>query len=373
MLNYTEIEDFLGLGAETNPLMMLVWILPVILFVFYGQRIQLLVASNEIRKQIKKLDQYRDHSMSEALSYATSLSGSTPKIEARIRLISDYFIVPPADMDPGGLVPKIKAVVRNREKFTRQHIMTLLPKCSEIEVGRMQTLLEVAATLRLIHRIMNHLFLTAKKQNNYPLILPLQMMLPFVMEEAEAMRDAIPAFRSGQPIGDGVGPLVVGSMMRGLDKKEIAFQTVSAQDTIHDRQITLVKAAGPAPVVGRPEEALESMIQNGTAPDAIVMVDAALKLEGEESGTVSRGFGAAIGGTGAERFQIEEMAVQRQIPIFCVVIKQSINESITLMSRPIYDSIDTAAEYLQDTILENTSPGDKVLVIGVGNTGGVGQ
>lgn len=372
-MNYTEIGDFLGLSSETNPLMMLVWILPVILFVFYGQRIQLLVSSSEIRKQIKKLDEYRDHSMNEALSYAASLSGVTPGIDARIKLISDYFIVPPVDMDPGGLVPKVKAVVRNREKFTRQHIVTLLPKCSEIEVGRMQTLLEVAASLRLIHRIMNHLFLTAKKQNNYPLILPLQMMLPFVMEEAKAMRDAISAFRSGQPVGDGVGPVVVGTMMLNLQKTEIAHQTVSAQDTLEGRHLTLVKAAGPAPVVGRPEEALETLIRNGTIPDAIVMVDAALKLEGEESGTVSRGFGAAIGGTGAERFQIEEMAVQQQIPIFCVVVKQSIKESITLMSRPIYDSIDTASEYLHDTILENTRPGDQVLVIGVGNTGGVGQ
>ena len=55
--------------------------------------------------------------------------------------------------------------------------------------------------------------MTAKKQNNYPLILPLQMMLPFIMEQAEALKDAIPAFKKGQPIGDGIGPLVVGGMM----------------------------------------------------------------------------------------------------------------------------------------------------------------
>jgi len=39
------------------------------------------------------------------------------------------------------------------------------------------------------------LFLTAKKQNNYPLILPLQMLLPFIMEQAEALKDAIPALK----------------------------------------------------------------------------------------------------------------------------------------------------------------------------------
>ena len=44
------------------------------------------------------------------------------------------------------------------------------------------------------------MYLTAKKQNNYPLILPLQMLLPFIMEQAEAMKEAIPAFKSSQPV-----------------------------------------------------------------------------------------------------------------------------------------------------------------------------
>ena len=59
-MNLTEFDDLLSFGDETSPLMMLVWILPVILFVFYGQRIQLLVTSYEIKKNIKKLDEYRN-------------------------------------------------------------------------------------------------------------------------------------------------------------------------------------------------------------------------------------------------------------------------------------------------------------------------
>ena len=46
------------------------------------------------------------------------------------------------------------------------------------------------------------MFLTAKKQNNYPSnFTTLQMILPFIMEQAEAMKKAIPAFKTGQPIG----------------------------------------------------------------------------------------------------------------------------------------------------------------------------
>ena len=54
LLNFTDFDQMLSMSDETNPLMMLVWILPIILFVFYGQQIQLLVTSGEIKKGIKK-------------------------------------------------------------------------------------------------------------------------------------------------------------------------------------------------------------------------------------------------------------------------------------------------------------------------------
>ena len=41
------LDEFFGMGDDSNPLMMLIWILPIILFVFYGQRIQLIITSRE--------------------------------------------------------------------------------------------------------------------------------------------------------------------------------------------------------------------------------------------------------------------------------------------------------------------------------------
>ena len=87
-------------------------------------------------------------------------------------------------MDPNGIIPKIKHIIRSREDYTRNNIRSMVPDISEGELNKIQTLLEITASLQLLYKIINHLFLTAKKQNNYPLILPLQMMLPFVMEEA---------------------------------------------------------------------------------------------------------------------------------------------------------------------------------------------
>jgi len=81
-------------------------------------------------------------------------------------------------MDPNGIVPKVRHFVRSREDYTRKHVRSLSPEISHFELNKVQTFVEIAFLLKLIYKIINHLYLTAKKHNNYPLILPLQMILP---------------------------------------------------------------------------------------------------------------------------------------------------------------------------------------------------
>lgn len=373
-MNFTDIgiEQIFSTGDDTNPLMMLIWILPIILFVFYGQRIQLYVTSGEIKKAIGKLDGFRKESRTELMGYVKQNLNPKDDPTGKIDRFLDYFTVMPVDMDPAGIVDKVRHTVRSREDRTREQVRMIAPDADDLELSKVQTLIEIATSLQLIYRIINHMFLTAKKQNNYPLILPLQMILPFIMEHANAMRDAVPAFKAGQPIGDGIGPMVVGRMMLECEKEEAAFQTVMARTKYEDRKVILLKAKGPDSTVGRPAEALEA-IASKEKIDMIIMVDAALKMEGEESASVAQGFGAAIGGNGTERFQIEAVATDSGIPVMSVVVKQSVTESITLMTKEISDSADGVRDQVREMMLENTKPGQSVLVIGVGNTAGVIQ
>ena len=216
------------------------------------------------------------------------------------------------------------------------------------------------------------MFLTAKKQKNYPLILPVQMMLPFLMEHATAMNASIPAFKLGQPLGDGIGPMVVGKMMLNSEKEIISFQTALAKIEYKNRKLFLLKAEGPGSTVGRPDDALQKIVDNNKI-DAVIMIDAALKMEGEDSASVARGFGAAIGGIGTEKFQIENITTQNKIPIFSIVVKQSVKEAITLMTEEIADQADNVRSQVYEMILENTAEGQSIVVIGVGNTAGVPQ
>ena len=370
--DFDVLDEFFSTGDSSNPIMMLVWILPLILFVFYGQRIQLIITSGDIKKKLAKLDQYRNDSRDDLIQYIKK--NLTPKGDPveKIDRFFDYFTIMPVDIDPNGIVPKIHRLVRSREDTTRKQVKSLFTEIDAMEITKIQTLLEIVTTLQLFHRIVRHLFLTAKKQNNYPLILPLQMMLPFIMEQADALRDAVPVLQQGQPIGDGIGPLVVGEMMLDTKKQKAEFETVYGESEFKGRKLILLKAEGPYATVGRPGEATEFLVSK-FKPNIIIMIDAALKFEGEESGTIAQGFGAAIGGIGTDRFKIEEIATKYDIPVFSIVIKQSVSEAITLMKKKIADQTDNIKNQVHEMITDNTSANQSVLVIGVGNTVGVSQ
>jgi len=366
------LDEFFGMGDDSNPFMMLVWFLPIILFVFYGQRIQLIITSRDIKKSMSELEQFRNDSRDELINYIKQKLSPNVDPTQKLDRFFDYFTIMPVDIDPNGMIPKIHHLVRSREDTTRKQVMSMFTEISTLEITKVQNLLEIVTTLQLLHKIVRHLFLTAKKQNNYPLILPLQMMLPFIMEQAEALKDAVPAFKQGQPIGDGIGPLVVGEMMLDTKKQNAEFETVYSESEFDGRKLILLKAEGPYATVGRPGEATELLVEK-LKPNIIIMIDAALKLEGEDTGDVAQGFGAAIGGIGTDRFTIEAIATKHDIPIFAIVVRQSVKDAITLMKKEISDQAENVRNQVYEMIADNSNPNETVLVIGVGNTLGVAQ
>jgi hypothetical protein len=366
------LDEFFGMGDDSNPFMMLIWILPIILFVFYGQRIQLIITSRDIKKRMAELEQFRNESRDDLIDYVKQKLTPNDDPTEKLDRFFEYFTIMPVDIDPNGIIPKIHHLVRSREDTTRKQIKSMFSGIDTLEITKVQNLLEIVTTLQLLHKVVRHLFLTAKKQNNYPLILPLQMMLPFIMEQAEALKDAVPAFKKGQPIGDGIGPLVVGGMMLDTKKQKAEFETVYSESEFDGRKLILLKAEGPYATVGRPGEATESLVEK-FKPNIIIMIDAALKLEGEDTGDIAQGFGAAIGGIGTDRFKIEEVATKYNIPVFAIVVRQSVKDAITLMNKEISDQTEKVRNQVYEMITDNSNPNETALVIGVGNTLGVAQ
>ena len=55
------------------------------------------------------------------------------------------------------------------------------------------------------------------------------------------------------------------------------------------------------------------------------------------------------------------------------MVKQSVSEAITLMTKEIADTADDVSAQIYEMIQENTKQGQSVVIIGVGNTAGVPQ
>lgn len=368
-----QLNPFFPEGGETQWWFYLIWILPIFFFIFYGQRLQMWMVLNDVSKSMNKLKGMKDNARKEAVEYAKSISQNMDPTE-RIDKFLEYFTILPVDMDPGGIVPKVQHLMRVRDDRIKAEVRKLSPSMDTLTASKMENILEAATILNLIFKVVRHFYLMGKKTTSMFYLVQLQMIMPILLQEAEALNKAITAFKAGQPIGDGIGPLIVGKMMINKEKRTVAKETVVCEDQYNGRTIYLMKAEGPAGSVGEPGTAVEKLIDEmGVSVSSIIMIDAALKLEGEKTGDVAEGIGAAIGGIGVDRFQIEEVATKHGIPVYAIIIKQSILDAITVMKKEIAESIDKVSKSIYYVIDDKTNEGDRVLIIGVGNTLGVAQ
>jgi len=362
-------------GVDTSStLISLLWIGFIVITFFYQTRLQSYLALNDISRGLNKLKVMKDKARKEAIDYLVNVGKAPGDPTQRVDQFLDYVTIMPVDIDPAGLVGKIDHVVTTNNDRVRAEVGALLNQNNPVTVSISENLLEVATSLNMIHKIVRHFYLLGKKTNSYFTLIQLQMLMPMIIQEADALLNAVDSFKMGQPVGDGIGPVVVSRMMAGKDKRIVAKDTVMAMTEYKGRKLYVMKADGPMGYVGQPGVGMRTIIEEmGVKPSAIIMIDAALKLEGEKTGEIAEGVGAAIGGIGVEKYQIEEVATKNKVPLYAVLVKQSILEAITVMRKEIAEASDKVTQVVNRLIEEKTKEGDDVLIAGIGNTLGVAQ
>lgn len=373
-------------AAATAPtddatLLMLFWFAFILLsFFFYpilGQRLQLINVLRDIDRKLFRLklmrDDVRQRTISALKQAGTDLTDE--ELEKRLDAILDYFYIPPESMDPAGVVYKLEHILEIGENRFEDQVAALVKTDDLHRVKTLTNLVEVARAMNLIYRIVRHYYLLGRKTSNYFLAIQVQMMMPMILELAEAYRQASFAFYNGQPIGDGAGVLVAAKLAR-----EIKAVTVdeSIKDTTvmlgewEGRKVYIVRAKGPGGTVGRPGEAVKKVIEMEGKVDTVITIDAALKLEGEETGKIAEGAGVAIGGPGIDKFKIETIAKEKNVSLYAIAIFQSIAEAITPMRESISKATEQALEKVKEIIRKYVPERGVVIVAGIGNTVGIG-
>jgi hypothetical protein len=356
------------------------WILTLIfyafffIFMFYGQRIQMYVMIREVEGSLHKLKYMKDEGRKIAIETIKDIGKPQTDPTDRVDRFLEYFTIPPQSLDPAGVVWKLEHILDVRDVRFKDEVKLMAPSADETQVNNLENTLEVASVLNYIYKVIRHFYLLGKKTLSLYVIMQIQMILPLIMREAEAYVSALKAFSNGQPIGDGAGALVAAKLMHGYEIRKVPKDNVVASVPIEGRTAYVIKAEGPGGNVGKTGDAVKTIIDENEGKIAtIIMIDAAMKLEGEEVGEVAEGIGAAMGGPGVDQFKIEESILKYRIPINAVIIKQDIGDNVSPMRKEIIDGVDKAVERVKQVILERTKEGDKVIIVGVGNTIGIGQ
>ena len=346
----------------------------ILLFFGFGQKLQMRQYMWDIDRGLRRLDVIRGQAKDLTLKTVKEIGKPTSDPMPQLNVLMEQFLITPVDMDPSGIVSKFDHLLDVHEMKFKEDVHRIAPSADPAQLNNLSNLVEASWALNTIYRIIRHFYLLGKKTNSIFIIIQLQALLPLIMQEAEAYLGAARAFAEGQPIGDGIGPLVASRLMKDKSHRKVEKDVIVAETTLEDRRIIALKAEGPGGNVGKPGDAIRSLIEeNGGKVSMVVMIDAALKFEGENSGEVSEGIGAAIGGIGTERFKIEEEATKNKIPVYAVIVKESILEAITPMRKEILEAGEKVLERIKSLIVERSKPGDTIIVAGIGNTIGIGQ
>ncbi len=287
-------------------------------------------------------------------------------------VLDNYFVIEPVSIEPIDIIKRLDHMITNNEDKFKKDLEKFMPNVSRHTLNNVAVSLAIASALFIVFKILRHYYLLGKKYENWILLMQLYLQLPQLVKELIPYTKAIDGVFRGIPIGDSAGPMVAFKLASLSPRIDIDEDTVYSLINIEGRNVYIVKAKGPGATVGRPGKGVYKIAEMLSYNIArIITVDAALKLEGEQSGSISEGSGAAIGDPGPEKIEIERIAVKCGAPLDAVIIKMGIDEAIKPMSKEIADSIDKAYQKVLDIIKTRTKPGDNIIVAGIGNSVGV--
>jgi hypothetical protein len=291
------------------------------------------------------------------------------KIKRSVNSFMEFFVISPVSLDPYGIVKKIELLTDQEKDRFKYFVNQVAPKLDSEKKANLMMGLSGAISLYMITKIVRHYVELIKKTKSANLAMIIQMQLPLIERIAKALLHGTEALSNGWPIGDGIGAYNAARLMDDYEVSKVDDETVVSYKKYKNRDIVLMKAKGPGGRTGNPGKVVEEIAKKVKIAK-IITIDAALKLEGEKTGTTAEGVGVAIGGTGVEKAYIENVAIKQNLPLDSIIIKMSEEEAITQMRKAILESVPSVTEAL-DAAIDRTKEKGKIIIVGVGNTSGI--
>jgi hypothetical protein len=278
--------------------------------------------------------------------------------------------MPAVDLDPAGILVKVEHIIDGAEDRLENVAEQIAAESDSIWRANIVSLLKGGIGMNNIAKMVRHYVEFVKKTKNLQIAMIMQMNMPLIKKIAKAQKKGVEAIGAGTPLGDGIAPLIAANMIES-GVKEAAKDVVYSEVKMNGRTAFVLKADGPGANLGKLGDAVKKIAREQNVVK-IITIDASLKLEGEKTGKVSEGIGAAIGDPGPEKAKMEETATEMNIPLEAYVVKMSLEEAISPLTKNIGESVPKALELVKKS-MERTPEGSSVAIIGVGNTCGIGN
>lgn len=293
------------------------------------------------------------------------------RLRDAVRHFMEFFVIEPVSLDPYGIIKKLEHLIDLEKERFKYFVEQVATDLDPEERANIMMGLSSAISLYQITKLMRHYVELIKKTKSFNLAMLLQMQIPLIERTAKALMTGTEALTNGWPIGDTIGAYVVANLIGNSKVKVVDEETVICRKKYKGRNVIIIKAKGPGSRTGNPGRVLERLSKKERIAK-IITIDAAAKLEGEKTGSIAEGIGVAIGGIGVEKSYIEKVAVKKRIPLDSIVIKMSQEEAIMPMKKAILNATPRVLRLVEETI-ERTKEKGKIVIIGVGNTSGVGN
>jgi hypothetical protein len=339
------------------------------LFITFYSRIMVIQIMGKLERSASTLEEMS--SKAEEIVAKKIKKKMDKKSRRSIKQFLEFFAIPPVSTDPFGVMKKLEHIQNLEKDRFKYFVGQVAPDANPEKKANIMMGLSGAIQLHEITKIVRHFVELIKKTKSINLALIIQMQIPLIEKMAKALLHGTEALVSGWPIGDGVGSYVGAKLIGNSKVKEVDEETVMVRKEYKKRNVIIVKAKGPGGRTGNPGKILEKIAAKEKIAK-IITIDAAAKLEGEKTGSLAEGVGVALGGIGVERYQIEDVAVKNKIPLDSIIIKMSSEEAIMPMRKSVLAAVPKAIDLVDDTISRTKEEGT-IIIVGVGNTSGVGN
>jgi hypothetical protein len=291
------------------------------------------------------------------------------EIKEKIDNFLEFFMIEPVSLDPYGIIKKLEHISNLSEERFKVFVKDIASTLNKEEQANLVMGLSATISLYQLAKVVRHYVETVRKTKNLQLGMVLEMQLPLIERISKALLNGAEALTNGWPIGDSVGCIVAARLIGNNKVKEMEGDVVFVEKKIKGKDVIIMKAKGPGGRLGKLGRAVEKILKRKKIRK-IITIDAAAKLEGEKTGKVAEGVGVAIGGIGVDRAYIENLATKKNIPLDSIVIKMSQEEAIQPIPEAVLKAVPLAVQAVERIVENSKGP---VLIVGVGNTCGVGN